>query len=75
VTGCRSPFTEIDHDDPWARRRTTELAYLRRKCTYHHRLKTAGWSTLEVDGVRFMVGPDDPRHPNNANAPPAPGAA
>ena len=67
ISGCYSPFTEIDHDDPWARRQSTELTNLRRKCTHHHDLKTQGWATVEEDDVVLMVPPDDPRHPQNAN--------
>ncbi len=70
ITACNSPFTEIDHDDPWAHCKTTELAKLQRCCTHHHDLKTQGWAILEAGGIVSMVAPDDPRHPRNGQAPP-----
>ncbi len=70
ITGCTSPFSEADHEDPWAACKVTELGNLKRKCTHHHDLKTKGWATLEEAGVVFMVAPDDSRHPRNAHAPP-----
>ena len=70
ITGCTSPFTEIDHDDPWARCRVTELVNLWRYCTHHHGLKTRGWAPIEEEGTRLLVPPDDRRHPGRAHGPP-----
>ncbi len=70
ITGCASPFTEIDHVDPWASCHVTELANLRRWCTHHHDLKSQGWAVIHEDGIVFMVPPDDDRHPGRRRAPP-----
>ena len=63
VEGCPNERIEIDHRNPWAADRVTELDNLDPLCGHHHDLKTnAGWQFVASDSTRF-VPPDDPDHP------------
>jgi hypothetical protein len=47
------------------------LEWLDRMCDHHHDMKTRkGWMLVIGTGKRAFVAPEDPRHPNNAHAPP-----
>jgi hypothetical protein len=62
---------ERDHRIDWADTKVTMLDWLDLLCSHHHDLKTRlGWKLVEGTGKRAFVPPDDPRHPDNANAPP-----
>lgn len=71
--GCAAHvFLENDHRVDWAHTHLTILDLLDRLCSHHHDLKTtADWALVAGHGKRPFVGPDDPRHPRNAHAPPA----
>jgi Domain of unknown function (DUF222) len=73
VEGCNHlTYLETDHRDDWAATHTTVFGLLDRFCGHHHDLKTRqNWALVEGCGKRAFVPPDDPRHPRNANAPPA----
>jgi len=73
VEGCNAlTFLENDHRDPWAKTKITVFDLLDRLCSHHHDLKTTeNWALVDGHGKRAFVPPDDPRHPRNANAPPA----
>jgi len=73
VEGCNAvAFLENDHREDWAKTHITLLDLADRPCGHHHDLKTReGWAFVEGTGKRPFVPPDDPRHPKNANAPPA----
>ena len=75
--GCpRRARLQNDHRTPYAECRTTTLANNDPLCCHCHDLKTYdGWALTDGSGRRPLVGPDDPRHPNNANAPPKEPAA
>ena len=75
VLGCNATVRlEIDHVVPWASSRVTLLEALAKPCEFHHDMKTNhGWDFVAGVGKRAFVPPDDPRHPKNANAPPAEG--
>jgi hypothetical protein len=65
---------ERDHRIDWADTKITMLDWLDLLCSHHHDLKTRkNWALVSGTGKRAFVPPDDPRHPNNAdaNAPPA----
>lgn len=69
--GCgRRARLEYDHRDEFHRVRCTELGNLDPACGDDHDLKTYfGWAFVDGTGVRDMVPPDDPRHPNNRPPP------
>jgi Domain of unknown function (DUF222) len=73
VEGCNSvAFLEYDHRQDWADTHTTVFELVDRLCTHHHDLKTTeNWGLVEGRGKRAFVPPGDPRHPRNAQAPPA----
>ena len=74
--GCSTRVVQWDHRVDWAKTHVTVFDLLDGLCVHHHRLKTAeGWALVEGTGKRLFVSPDDPRHPNNANAPPESPAA
>ena len=70
--GCpRRARLENDHRVPYADTHVTTLEGNDPLCTDCHRRKThQGWALIAGTAKRAMVAPDDPRHPNNANAPP-----
>ncbi len=70
--GCHAVARlQRDHRIDWARSHITMLDWLDLLCAHHHKLKTTkDWQLVEGTGTRAFVGPDDPRHPANANAPP-----
>jgi hypothetical protein len=72
VEGCSAlGRLRVDHRLDWAQSHVTVFDLLDRLCAYHHGLKThEGWALVEGSGKRAFVGPDDPRHPRRANAPP-----
>ena len=54
VAGCPNQRVEIDHRDPWAARRVTELDNLDPLCAHHHGLKSnQGWAFTGTDGTVF----------------------
>ncbi len=71
--GCHAVARlQRDHRIDWARSHITMLDWLDLLCAHHHKLKTTkDWQLVEGTGTRAFVAPDDPRHPANANAPPA----
>ncbi len=72
AAGCNAVARlERDHRIDWAETHITMLEWLDRLCSHHHDLKTRkNWMLEHGRGKRAFVGPDDPRHPANANAPP-----
>ena len=71
VLGCHNQRVEIDHRNPWAMDRVTELDNLDPLCGHHHSLKTHdGWaftnSGTNADHPQF-VPPTDRRHPRFAD--------
>ncbi|MBA3654754.1 MAG: HNH endonuclease, partial [Actinobacteria bacterium] len=72
VEGCNASLgLEIDHVEDWAKTRITLLSLLNPLCRPHHKMKTnEGWALVRGHGKRAFVGPKDPQHPKNANAPP-----
>jgi hypothetical protein len=66
VQGCWRTRTENDHREPWRQTHHTRLDQLDPLCAYHHDLKTRfGWALVDGTGKRWMVPPDDPRHPRH----------
>ncbi|HUR18532.1 MAG TPA: hypothetical protein VMZ51_06295 [Acidimicrobiales bacterium] len=77
VWGCNCAVRlQIDHREDWADTRITLLSLLDDLCKHHHSLKTyKQWALVAGTGKRPMVPPDDPRHPKNTRAGPAPPSA
>jgi hypothetical protein len=73
ASGCsQSARLQRDHREDWADTHVTLFEFLDLLCPHHHGLKTTkGWGLVEGKGKRDFVPPDDPRHPRNAQAPPA----
>lgn len=54
VPGCTNQRVEVDHRDPWATQRVTELDNLDPLCSHHHGLKSnQGWAFTGTDGSAF----------------------
>ncbi|MBA3655338.1 MAG: hypothetical protein H0W70_14230, partial [Actinobacteria bacterium] len=72
AAGCNAVARlQRDHRIDWADTHITMLEWLDRLCSHHHDLKTRkNWMLVDGRGKRAFVGPDDPRHPRNAHAPP-----
>ena len=67
VTGCPNQRIEIDHRNPWAAERVTELDNLDPLCAHHHDLKTNhGWQFIHPASNSF-VPPEHADHPRSAN--------
>ena len=63
-------FVQLDHREPWATTKHTQLDELDPLCPHHHKLKTnRNWSLVDGTGRRTFVPPDDPRHPRNKPPP------
>ena len=64
VEGCDGRrFLEIDHIDPYARTRRTDIGDLGYKCKHSHHLKTDhGWTDgpLQPNGKRQLIPPNNP---------------
>jgi hypothetical protein len=70
--GCSARVVQWDHRVDWSKTHITVFGLLDGLCPHDHALKTReGWALVEGMGKRAFVPPDDPRHPENANAPPA----
>lgn len=69
--GCpRHARLQIDHRDPYAACKVTELDNLDLLCEHDHRLKTNhGWALVEGTGKRLFVPPDHPDHPRQRQRP------
>ena len=64
VEGCGRTILQIDHRIPWADTHHTTLQELDPLCPHDHDKKTHdGWDLVAGTGVRAMVPPGDPRHP------------
>jgi hypothetical protein len=71
--GCPATrHLQIDHRDPYANIKITEVTNLDWLCPDDHGLKTHhGWALVAGTGRRPMVPPDHPHHPRNTTDPPA----
>jgi hypothetical protein len=66
---CNTHGLQIDHRIDWSKTHVTELKALDWLCKVCHDLKTyCGWALVHGRGKRRLVPPDDPDHPNNAQA-------
>ena len=75
ITGCpRIQGIEHDHTLDWADSHHTVLSELKRRCDFHHMMKTRfGWEAVTLpDGTVTMVPPDDPLHRDNQTPGPDP---
>ena len=76
VEGCDGRrFLEIDHIDPYARTRRTDIGDLGYKCKHSHHLKTHhGWTDgpLQPNGKRQLIPPRTTHHPTRADGSQAP---
>ncbi|RZQ62550.1 HNH endonuclease [Amycolatopsis suaedae] len=63
--GCHRPahFAELDHNKPWSRGGTTDVAQLHGYCKRHHRIKhTPGWKHVAENGDVVITTPGGSRH-------------